>query len=289
MKGNYKFLVCGGDLRQLHLATALSNDGYITGIYGFDKITCNIPDNIKMVKINNLKDYDVVILPLPCSKDGKTVNMPFCNSELDLTTLLTNLNSSVYVFGGKLPEIIINSGLKTYDYLSREEMAVANAVPTAEGAVQLAMEHLPVTINGCSCLVLGYGRIGKYLCSLLKSMGADVSCEARKPSDLSWIEARGFKPVKLSELDDCLSQFRLIINTVPHKILDRASLCKVRKDAFIIDLASAPGGVDFAAAEELGIDAVLALSLPGKVAPVTAGIIIKNTVLNMLEEMGCKL
>ena len=42
-------------------------------------------------------------------------------------------------------------------------------------------------------------------------------------------------------------------------ILDKKRLERVRKDCIIIDLASKPGGVDFDAAKERGIKAILAL------------------------------
>ena len=48
-------------------------------------------------------------------------------------------------------------------------------------------------------------------------------------------------------------------------------LLAMQPGALIIDLASGSGGTDFAAAEKLGLAAVHALSLPGKVAPQTAG------------------
>ncbi len=45
-------------------------------------------------------------------------------------------------------------------------------------------------------------------------------------------------------------------------------------------------GVDFEAAARLGVRVIWALSLPGKTAPVTAGESIKNTIYNMLSELG---
>ena len=47
-----------------------------------------------------------------------------------------------------------------------------------------------------------------------------------------------------------------------------------------------PSGVDFEAADALGLTVIWALSLPGKVAPATAGAAIKSTIYNMLREQG---
>ena len=64
----------------------------------------------------------------------------------------------------------------------------------------------------------------------------------------------------------------------------RAMLQKLPSEALVLDLASRPGGTDFAAAAELGIRAEHALALPGKCAPRTAGTLIAQTVLAMIEE-----
>ena len=115
-------------------------------------------------------------------------------------------------------------------------------------------------------------------------MCADVTVAARKASALSWCDANGYRTKRLDEIDDIASEFDVIFNTVPALVIYKHTLMKLKKDCLIIDLASAPGGIDFNAAEELNLNVIWALSLPGKVAPSTAGGIIKNTVLNMIEE-----
>lgn len=161
----------------------------------------------------------------------------------------------------------------------------ANAVPTAEGAIEIAISETPITIHGSKCLVLGYGRIGKILSKFLDGMGAQTYVEARKYADLALIESHGCNPLTMKETKMRLDEFDIIFNTVPALILTREDLEKVKKDALIIDLASKPGGVDFTAAKELGIHVIWALSLPGRTAPVTAGIIIKDTITNILSEL----
>jgi dipicolinate synthase subunit A len=165
-------------------------------------------------------------------------------------------------------------------------MAVLNAIPTAEGAIQIAMEELPITLNGSQVLILGYGRIGKVLSRMLAGIGAVVTVEARKYSDLAWIKANGQKSVYINDLKTVTGKMDLIVNTIPHKILDSDLLETLGKDCLVIDLASKPGGVDFEKAKALGIKVIWALSLPGKVAPVTAAGFIKQTVYNIMEELG---
>ncbi|HOV70081.1 MAG TPA: NAD(P)-dependent oxidoreductase, partial [Clostridia bacterium] len=175
-------------------------------------------------------------------------------------------------------------GIRVVDFLGREDMAVQNAIPTAEGAIQIAMEKTPYTLNGSNILILGYGRVGKYLARMLAGIGAKVWVTARKFSDLAWIESMGYNPVTYNELREKLGIMDIIFNTVPCMVLGESELRRVNRSCLIIDLASKPGGVNFKCAEELGINTIWALSLPGKVAPVTAARIMKNTIYNIIEE-----
>lgn len=148
------------------------------------------------------------------------------------------------------------------------------------------MEETPITLHGSKILVLGFGRVGKILAGRLSGLGAEVYVEARKYSDIAWIKCNGYKPVYISELASYVGEMDLIFNTIPHLILDAPLLEKVDNDTLIIDLASKPGGIDFEKAKILGRKVIWALSLPGKVAPVTAAKYIKETVYNIIEELG---
>jgi dipicolinate synthase subunit A len=170
------------------------------------------------------------------------------------------------------------------DYMLRDELAIKNAIPTAEGAIEIAISETPITLHNSKCLVLGYGKVGKILAKSLDALGAKTYVSARKYADLALVEGHGYIPLSVSESKLRLDEFDIIFNTVPALILGEAELRKTRRDSLIIDLASKPGGVDFEAAKELGLHVVWALSLPGRVAPVTAGIIIKDTITNMLRE-----
>ena len=162
---------------------------------------------------------------------------------------------------------------------------MANAVPTAEGAVQLAMEHLPITIHGSRVLVIGFGRVGRLTAQRFQALGARVSVAARRYDQLAWAQAMGFGGEHLAHLKGWLCGYDLIVNTVPAQVLGIEELEDVKLDCLILDLASKPGGVDLGAAGKLGLTVIWALSLPGKVAPVTAGAAIRDTVYNMLREL----
>ncbi len=162
----------------------------------------------------------------------------------------------------------------------------ANALPTAEGALQLAMESTDRTILGSRCLVIGYGRIGRLLADRLLALGAEVTVSARKYGDLAWIDAWGCRSVRTNALAEQLDRFDVIFNTAPALILDGARLRETREDCVIIELASAPGGVDLEEARRLGRQVIQAPGLPGKVAPRSAAAAVRDSIYHILEERG---
>ena len=286
------FLVIGGDLRQIYLASRLSKE-YEVNLIGFTKNLIN-DSNIKIFE--NPVDYtvpaDYAVLPIPASADGVTISCPFLKQNISLDLVKTLVTEGGTIFGGKmdnrLKRFCDENGFIGVDYLDREELAVANAVPTAEGALQTAMEELPVTIFGAKVLIIGFGRIGKVLTKMLTDLGADVLVSTGSYEKTEWIKIYGAKAISTSKLDKVIGDFDLIINTAPAVVLDRSKLAKIPDNTLIIDLASKPGGVDFESAKTLGKKTIWALSLPGKVAPKTSGEIIANTILNILEERGEK-
>lgn len=162
---------------------------------------------------------------------------------------------------------------------------VANAVPTAEGAVQVAMETLPFTLHSSRVLVLGFGRVGKLTAHRMRALGAKVTVSASGYEDLAWAAAYHYETIRLADLAWELGGFQLLVNTIPAQVLDRRRLHWVDPEAFLLDLASAPGGVDLAAAEERGLRVLQAPGLPGRTAPVTAAAAIRDSVYHILWEL----
>ena len=215
--------------------------------------------------------------------------MMFCDTPFGLDTLVKMINPASIVFGGQISKTLsqkmTDRGIKHYDYMTRDELAIRNAIPTAEGAIEVAISETPVTIHNSKCLVIGYGKVGKAVSHSFNALGAKTFVAARKYADLALIEGRGCHPLTINESRLRLSEFDIIINTVPALVLDSVVLSKVPRSSLIIDLASRPGGIDFEAAKQLRLNVIWALSLPGRVAPITAGIIIKDTINNILNEM----
>jgi len=282
--------VLGGDKRQIAMIESLASDGINVTATGFD--LANFALEIPKVTLHELiKKNNYIILPLPVTKDKMYLNSPFSEKKIILNENFAEKFKNKHVFCGmkfRLQETsTLWESIDLQDYSQREEFAVKNAVPTAEGAIEIAMREYPGTINGSKCLVAGFGRIGKVLSSMLKGLGAHITASARNPKDLAWIDLHGYNSVKTSEIS-YTSNYNIIFNTIPSLIFDSYTLAKTAENTLIIDLASAPGGVDFEAAGRLGIKSVQALSIPGKVAPKTAGEIIKSTICNMIEEQFIK-
>ena len=286
----YKFAILGGDMRQVKLAELIKSDGHQVSTFAMEKVEPKEIGHTETLK-EAVEKADCIVLPLPVtSKDNNILNSPLSEGVYKLDQIFDSLEPGQLITGGRvdcdLLEGASRRGLPFFDYYAREELIIAGAIATAEGAIQIAMEETPFTIFESRCLVLGFGRIGKVLSHRLKGLGANVTVSARNLKDHAWIEAYGYGFRANSSLNDGLGDFDIIFNTVPATILDKKRLSTVQESCLLIDLASKPGGMDFLEASKLGLQAIWALSLPGEVAPVTSGVIMKQTIYNILREQG---
>lgn len=289
MDKNMKFALLGGDMRHVRLAEQLAADGHKVYVSCLEKAG-QISGAETMAPEEILPGADCVLLPLPALDAAGFLNAPLSARKISAEELLLMLPEGKPVYGGRLNRKFLKRaeerGLKIADYFEREENKIAAAAATAEGAVQIAMEETPHLLCGSDALVIGYGRIGRLLSARLKALGANVTASARKASDLAWIKASGFAGVKTAETEKVLPWQDVVFNTVPALVMPGERLALLKKGALCIDLASKPGGIDFEAASELGIRVIWALSLPGEVAPTSAGAAIKDSVYSLLAERG---
>ena len=281
--------VVGGDLRIVKLIEMLNADGYEVYTYGLE----NSEDILNLESVEmcpTLKDAvshsKVVVGPIPLSSDRKNLSAPFSRNNIDLDEFVEAIKGKYLISGNiMIKDKLDSNNIQCTDLLKREEFSVLNAIATAEGTIQIAMEETQKTVHGTKTLVMGFGRVGKVLAKMLHGIGAEVSCEARKDEDIAWIKAYGYEPIRLEELNDNLGKYDIIINTIPFQILDKERLELLKKDVVIIDLASNTGGVDRKIAREKGLKVIWALSLPGKVAPLTSAEFIKETLYHILIEL----
>jgi len=289
MEHEYNIWVIGGDLRQAKLAELLLADGHTVHSYALDALP--EPGEVPLEpSLSGAELSQCVVLPLPVSGEEGLLNAPLSAQRHLISEILDALRPGQIVCAGMVTPHVAGLAeerrLQIHDYFAREELAVANAIPTAEGAVQIAMEELPITLHGARVLILGYGRLGKLLAHRFSVLGARVTVSVRKYADMAWAKAYGYTVERTEELDGWLCCYDLVVNTVPVRVLNESRLAELPPGALVVDLASRPGGVDFEAAARLGVKAIWALSLPGKVAPVTSGKNIRDTIYNILQELG---
>lgn len=280
----------GGDMRNIHLIEMFSKENYQIKIFGFDKYDIKLENVTKCeTLVEAISDAQIVVSSIPFSSNGETINAPFNSTPILISDLIELLHSKQVLIAGridtKLSTMFSENNIKVIDILTREEFAVLNAISTAEGAIQIAMENSQSTLHNTPILVLGFGRIGKILCKMLDGLGADVYCEARKYSDIAWIKAYGYKPIHLNDLNKHIDKFNIFINTIPFVVFDKERIELMNSESLFIDLASKPGGINVDKAKGKDIKIILALSLPGKVAPITAATHIKETIYNIFEEI----
>ena len=177
-------------------------------------------------------------------------------------------------------------GFRVAEYGREPEFLEENGRITAENALCFAMTRRMRTIRGCDALVVGWGNIGKPLAALLRAVGAaSVKVAVRREESFLDAKARGFTAVDSTDLADAVRDCDLIFNTAPALLFPQEVLEEVGPQALLIDLASKPGGVDWEAAEDLGIRAIAALGLPGKMTPVSAAAAIRNIVYALCREV----
>ncbi len=286
---NRNFAVIGGDMRSISLANALYSENNAVTVYGI-----NDSNALKAPRTSDLEEAvynaNILILPLPMLNNEGYIHMPLSTCKNDLTSLLRLMNKNQILLGGKIPDaakqLIKIHGVYAVDYLKREELTVTNAMITAEGAIEMLLSLYNKTLCFSKILILGYGRIGKFLTRILCGFGADLTIAGRRADTKAWVESSGFKYANIEDNELYRKDIDIIINTVPYLILNESRLNALSENCLILDLASFPGGTDFAHAKSIGLTAIHALSLPGKSAPITAGQAIKDTILNICQDLG---
>lgn len=271
------FGVIGGDRRQAELACLLAEDGNTVWTGGLTRWGAE-PDAWEWAV-----RAPVVILPLPLCGEAGVLNC--AERPVPTAELFDRFRPEQRLLAGQvLPQQRREAearGLTLEDYFLREELTVANAALTAEGAVQTALERLDGALLGRHCLVLGFGRIGKLLSCRLQGMGARVTVAARSSEARAWVRAYGWEALDTAALDGQLGAFGTVFNTVPAMLLQAPLLRQLPRDCLLVDLASRQG-IDLAAADALGMPQVWARGLPGRLAPTAAAAALRDAVSYMI-------
>ena len=262
-------LIIGGDRRMNVAKQELENKGYKLDTLGLLK-----NDN------GNIQNADVILLPVPTTRDGKNVFCPQSDKQIPLE----------YINQAKSNTLILSCGYSfknknEIDYLKLDNFCLLNAVPTAEGAIARAISDTPFCLWKSRVLVIGCGRVAKILAERLAALKCDLTVSARKACDFAYLDALGMKHIHTIDVSQKANDFDIIFNTIDVPIFDDIN---VLKNCYLYDL-STKGCLDFGVAQQNGINAVKLPGIPGKVAPYTAGKIIAQTVNDILGEWVCKI
>ena len=271
-----KAYLIGGDSREKYLAYRLERKG----------IEILHPDQVDRLKD---KKVDMVLLPMPVSTDRFTVKATEGQRKVTLKEVLEIAESGQLFFGGMFPEelrkALENKGATVYDFMQMDDIAIRNAVATAEGAIAEAIYLSNEVLHGQEVLVVGYGRCGEVLADKLKGLAAKVTVMARREEARARAATFGNDVLTFDDIGE-LEKFHYIFNTVPHLCIDRTWIDCLNRFCCVIDIASKPGGTDFDYCSKKGIRAKLCGSLPGRYAPKTSGELLAEKIEKILKETG---
>lgn len=257
-----QLLLIGGDARIKHLAALSRAHGHEVQLIGHGEIA-----------LHEAMPSGQVVLPFPAAVVDGAIPSPLVQEKFPVVCILPLIKPGATVFATKpgtvLLEYIQMQGCTHIDFQDSEAFLTRNAVPSAEGAIHALMGKSPACIGGSQCLLIGYGRIGRALALRLRSLGARVTVAARSAAALANAENDGCAALPMGALQRH-NPYRYVLNTVPSPVLGYEALAALPKNALVIDLASAPYGVDLDAASALGVEAWREPSLPGRHFPETA-------------------
>ncbi len=290
--------IFGGDLRQVYMASAFLSKGFRVATYHLADQLNNYLDSQAVAYSKNygtahtlselFENSTILIGPIPMSRDQITINSKNTPQDLTIAHAAYLLRETHILVGGDIPSPLTDlckiKHIPYYDLMKDERIVIMNAIATAEGTIMEAVRSSDINLHGSNCLVLGYGRCAKVLAQKLRALDAYVTVAARNREALAYATAAGHNAIQLSNMKCILPSFQFIFNTVPSFIMDKDCLNLVDPHAVLIDISSAPGGIDFDYAATLKLNAKLCLGLPGKVAPKTSSDILVTEIITYLKE-----
>lgn len=285
-----RIVFLGGDARQLEVIRKCVELDAAVSAAGFDKWEAPSPGvSLEPLTVKLLGHADILVLPTVGCDDSGNVNALLSTDRLELKEEhFAALPPSCKVYTGiaksYLRQKCAKYSLQLIELLNRDDVAIYNSIPTAEGALVMAIQNTDFTIHGSTSMVLGLGRTGFTMARSLQGLGARVKVGVRRQEHYARAKEMGWEPFMTSEILLQVPQTDLIFNTIPNMIITAQVLSRIAPHCVIIDLASAPGGCDFRYAEKRGIKAMLAPGLPGIIAPKSAGIIMANALVQSIAD-----
>ncbi|MGM9924081.1 MAG: dipicolinic acid synthetase subunit A [Bacillus sp. (in: firmicutes)] len=282
--------IIGGDARQLEVIRKLTEQDAKLSLIGFEQLDHAFSGAVKeKMDEMDFSVIDAIILPVSATNSEGKVETIFSNENVVLTSdILDKTPRHCTIYSGisnvYLDSITKKANRKLVQLFQRDDVAIYNSIPTVEGTLMMAIQHTDFTIHGSNVVVLGLGRTGMSVARAFHALGAKVKVGARKSEHIARITEMGLQPFHLNRLEEAVRDADLCINTIPIRIITAKVIAGMPAHTLILDLASKPGGTDFRYAEKRGVKALLAPGLPGIVAPKSAGGIMANVLIQLLQE-----
>lgn len=288
----YDYAVIGGDLRLSFLAEELSGQADVCH-FALCRPVC-APGALHPVKSAPSLEACAsgaksVICPVPMSRDRVLINGS--KKNISVQQILSLLTQGQRFYAGCIPEEFnreaIKKGVLTYDLMSDDALAYFNTVATAEGVICEAIRESPVNLFQSRCAVTGYGKCGRSIAEKLKNLSCLVTVFSSSPAELAQAVPFFGQVCDLRALSSRIGDFDFVFNTVPAMTLSGEILAKASPSVTILDIASAPGGVDFSAAKELSLNAKSCPALPGTYAPLSSARAIASSIHRFERSSSC--
>lgn len=255
------------DRRQRYLQEFLVNNGY-------QVILAKTSPELRLPSAHSEEHTDkfLVLLPIPVSASL-------------LKQVSENLTTRHIVLGGNLPKDFTRfcheHHIPCIDYFESSSIAIENAIATAEGAICEAIQASEYNLHQSQVLVIGFGKCGEILADKLVGLKCQVTISTRDETARARAKAYGYRLLT----DPCYSGFRILFNTAPSLVIDKTVINQLSPDTVIIDIASNPGGTDFAYCLQKGITAKLCPGIPGKYSPKTSAQILFDHISKKLSDI----
>lgn len=282
-------LVLGGDMRYIEVIEKLSSK-YNVSIVGYkNTFINNLVKNLDISDVNVSK-YDVIILPINGVMDKNLISCRFNNNPIKLPRdFFVGSKDNVLIFSG-IPtpnlDYMLEVSNRSCVYMMKDKDVIReNAVPTVEGIIADVINNTDKTLADSSVLVFGYGNIGTLLVKYLEMLGASVSVSIIKESDKELLDSMGISNFYSYNREDLISGIKgvdVIINTVPSTVISDNLIRFINPDAYVLDVASHPHGIDQEVLAEYFIKSKLYLGIPGKIAPKTSGKILSKKISKVM-------
>ncbi|MDD6057728.1 MAG: dipicolinate synthase subunit DpsA [Clostridiales bacterium] len=269
---NRQTILLISDMRQVYLAEILTKKGRSVRCLDI-RNSETVPEQMEKLK-GFLAEADMLILPIPVSKvpDQKRLNDILNKSLMQGTLVLGGC------FTPEQKAFFEGRDIHFLDFMEDTVVTEENAVATAEGVIAELVNNSPYNIDEAKILVTGYGCCGRAIAVRLKGLGARVTVLARRREARKEAKKDGFYAVDFAFGPEEAMGAAMLVNTVPAPVVTRAMIQELPRDAYILDIASMPGGCDFACAKECGIRADLVLGIPGKYAPKESAHILERAI-----------